>query len=68
MTADLVARDPRAHRAWPWLPLLVVPGRIYCGPTGETLTARADGGFDVLQQGGRPHGGIGADPCPPRRP
>jgi hypothetical protein len=65
--AGLIPTAPAALRAWPWLPRLLAPGRILVGPLGETLVAREDGGLDHLQQGGRPHAGVGADPLPPPR-
>lgn len=64
---DRVAVHPLARRAWPWLPALTREGRIYVGPTGELLRARADGGLDLVVQGGRPHAGVAGDPEPGRR-
>lgn len=58
---DRVAVHPLARRAWPWLPALTREGRIYVGPTGELLRARADGGLDLVVLGARPHGGIAED-------
>jgi hypothetical protein len=60
--ADLVAVHAGARRAWGWLPAVTRAGRVYQGPFGELLISRADGRLDPIHQGGRPHGGIGADP------
>lgn len=54
---DRIAVHPRARRARPWLPAVTREGRVYVGPCGETLIARADGTVDRVVQGGRPHGG-----------
>lgn len=68
MTDDLVRTAPAALRCWRWLPELLRPGRIYVGPTGEQLVARADGALDEVLFGGRPHAGAAADPSNSGRP
>lgn len=58
-----VAVDPRAARAWPFLRGVRLPaGAVILGPAGERVRLRADGGVDEVIQGGRPRGGISADP------
>lgn len=57
-----IAVHPLARRAWPWLPALTIARRVYVGPFGELLQARADGGMDRLVLGGRPRGGAAEDP------
>jgi hypothetical protein len=59
---------PGAQRAWPWLPMELAPGRVFIGPTGEALRARADGGLDEIHQAGFPRRGIAADPVARRTP
>jgi hypothetical protein len=63
---DVVPVAAAAARAWPGLPRLTRAGRVYV-LDGEVLIARADGGFDRVVLGGRPHAGIAEDPCPGRR-
>lgn len=58
---DRIAVHPRARRARPWLPAITCSGRVYIGPGGEVVRARADGGVDRVVQGGRVHGGIAED-------
>jgi hypothetical protein len=62
-----VAIDVRARRAWPWLPVLGRTGRIYVGPTGQTLRLRPDGGCDDLLAVPR-RWSLSADPTATRRP
>jgi hypothetical protein len=67
MGSHLVAVDSRARHAWPWLPALTRAGRVYVGPCGETLIARADGGLDVVHRGAAPwNRSAASDPCPSR--
>jgi hypothetical protein len=41
---------------------------IVLGDAGQRWRVRDDGGLDPVIQGGRPHGGIAADPTATRRP
>lgn len=67
MSADRIVTAPAARRAWPWLPAVTREGRIYQGPTGELLRARADGGMDPILQGAAPWGRSAAsDPAATR--
>lgn len=65
--AGRVPTHPWARRARPWLPAITAEGRVYVGPTGEILIARADGGVDRVVQGGIPHGGAAEDESAGRR-
>lgn len=56
MSSDLVAVNPGARRAWPWLPCATRQGRIYIGPDGEQLRAGEDGRVEPIVFGGRPWG------------
>ncbi len=59
--------EPRARRAYSWFPSLTRPGRIYVGPTGETLRANLDGSVDELN-GVPARRSIASDPCARRAP
>lgn len=64
---DLVALDPRARRAWPWLPGLSRAGRIHVGPLGELLVITDTGGADVIVTASRPWDrSIASDPAATR--
>lgn len=41
---------------------------VLIGDCGDRWRVRADGGLERVIEGGVPHGGIAADPCPGRRP
>ncbi len=66
--SGLIPTSAGARRAWPWLPSLLIPGRVFLGPCGELIVARADGGLDFVELGGRPHGGAAADPSNAGKP
>lgn len=67
--AALVAIDPRAAHAWPFLLGIAYaqPGTIVVGLDGTTLRIREDGGADPVLAGGHPHGGAAFDPMNTRR-
>jgi hypothetical protein len=67
VTAGLVAVDPRARRAWPWLPALVKAGRVLVGPTGEVIRVDDRGHLEFVVTAGQPwHRSVASDPCPSR--
>lgn len=67
MRPPLVDVDPRARRAWPWLPRHAPAGALLVGPTGEVLRVAGAGLVDELVLGGHPHGGAASDPSNARR-
>ena len=59
----LVLIDPRARRAWPWLPAAAPRGAWFVGPLGERVTILSDGRVDPIPDP-LPHlRGPAADPC-----
>jgi hypothetical protein len=61
----LLELDPRARRAWPWLPRRAQIGAWLVGPTGETLRVASGGACDPWPPFG--HRSIASDPCAARR-
>ncbi len=65
----MVALDPRARRAWSWLPDRAEPGTIWQGPTGQHVRVNADGSAELVPPSPLPHTrGRAADPSAGRRP
>jgi hypothetical protein len=60
-TEQVPELDPRARRAWPWLPPRAKIGSWLVGPTGEQLRVASD----VWPPDG--HRSIASDPCATRR-
>ena len=55
--------DPRARRAWPWLPCAAPRDSWHVGPLGERVRILSDGRAEQLHDG-LPHlRGPAADPC-----
>jgi hypothetical protein len=51
------------RRAYPWLPALIVPRRLYVGPGGEILRCSDAGRLEMVIQGAMPfHRSIASDP------
>ena len=67
MTApeQLAALDPRACRAWPWLPHRAAIGTWVLGPTGERLRVVAGSAKGLACDPWPPdgHRSIAGDPC-----
>lgn len=59
---DLVAIDPRARAAWPWLPDQAPLQSIWQAPGGDTVRVLAGGSIEAIG-GFMPRRSIAADPC-----
>lgn len=60
MTAPRV--DPRALRAWTWLPEAAPPGSVWLGPCGERVRVLDDGTAEEVGEVPR-RWSVAADPC-----
>lgn len=60
----LAVLDPRARRAWPWLPAVAPTRAVLIGPTGEVVRVNDLGQLDPIGPRAWWHRSIAADPCP----
>ncbi len=61
-----IALDPRALRAWPWLPEKAPTGSVWLGPGSERVRVLDDGTAEEVGEVPR-RWSAAADPCAARR-
>lgn len=59
--------DPRARRAWPFLPLRAPICSTWVSEVGVAVRVAQDGSADAVAAPGHPRGGAAEHPCNTRR-